>query len=91
MEVEGVDHTILFLDTEGLGSTIRGASYDTRIFALAILLSSYFIYNSNGVIDGDAIASLSLVVSLTKHIHVKSAPGEVCLVSRPSAVPALLS
>ncbi len=72
VEVHGSDYTIVFLDTEGLGSTIRGASYDTRIFALAILLSSYFIYNSTGVIDGDAIASLSLVVSLTKHIHVRS-------------------
>ncbi len=77
VEVHGSDYTILFLDTEGLGSTIRGATYDTRIFALGILLASFFIYNSTGVIDGDAIASLSLVVSLTKHIHVRATEEEV--------------
>ncbi|MDR3740713.1 MAG: hypothetical protein P4L40_16995, partial [Terracidiphilus sp.] len=68
---------VLFLDTEGLGSTVRGASYDSRVFALAILLSSTFIYNSTGVIDGDALARLSLVVNLTKHIHVRSSSAEV--------------
>ena len=72
IEVEGSDMTVLFLDTEGLGSTIRGASYDSRIFALALLLSSYFVYNSTGVIDGDAISRLSLVVNLTKYIHVQA-------------------
>ncbi|MDR3738425.1 MAG: hypothetical protein P4L40_05335, partial [Terracidiphilus sp.] len=60
-----------------LGSTVRGASYDSRVFALAILLSSTFIYNSTGVIDGDALARLSLVVNLTKHIHVRSSSAEV--------------
>ena len=39
---------------------------------MALLLSSYFIYNSVGVIDGDAINRLNLVVNLTKHIHVRS-------------------
>jgi hypothetical protein len=75
MEVDGSDTTVLFLDTEGLGSTIRGASYDSRIFALALLLSSFFVYNSVGVIDGDAIARLSLVVHLTKYIHVQAHAG----------------
>ena len=31
-----------------------------------------FVYNSRGVIDGNAIEDLSLVVELTKHIHVMS-------------------
>lgn len=77
MEVDGADYHVLFLDTEGLGSTIRGMSYDSRIFALAILLSSCFVYNSTGVIDGDAMSRLSLVVNLTKHIHVKATSTEV--------------
>ena len=68
----GSDVNVLFLDTEGLGSTIRGSTYDCRIFALSLLLSSYFVYNSVGVIDGDAISRLSLVVNLTKHIQVRS-------------------
>lgn len=72
MEIEGSDLTVLFLDTEGLGSTVRSETYDCRIFALALLLSSYFMYNSFGTIDGNAISKLSLVVNLTKHIHVRS-------------------
>ena len=75
LSVEGSDTTVLFLDSEGLGSTVRSETYDARIFALALLLSSYFIYNSFGTIDGAAIAKLSLVVNLTKHIHVRSGAG----------------
>jgi len=47
-------------------------THDTRIFTLAILASSCFIYNSVGSIDETAVQSLSLVVNLTKHIQVKS-------------------
>jgi hypothetical protein len=72
IEVDGGELNILFLDTEGLGSTVRSETYDARIFALALLLSSYFVYNSVGTIDGNAVAKLSLVVNLTKHIHVRS-------------------
>jgi len=66
---------VLFMDTEGLGSTKRSETYDTRVFALALLLSSCFVYNSVGTIDGSAISKLSLVVNLTKHIHVRSQAG----------------
>ncbi|EEY63533.1 guanylate-binding protein, putative [Phytophthora infestans T30-4] len=66
------DTTILFMDTEGLGSTQRSQTQDTRIFALALLLSSMFIYNSRGVIDTSAIEDLSLVVNLTKYIQAKA-------------------
>ncbi|RHY25977.1 hypothetical protein DYB32_007968 [Aphanomyces invadans] len=65
--------TIVFMDTEGLGSAQRSQTQDTRIFALALLLSSFFIYNSRGVIDANAIEDLSLVVNLTKYIHVSAA------------------
>ena len=37
-----------------------------------MLLSSTFIYNSMGSIDESAIQALSLVVNLTKHIHLRS-------------------
>jgi hypothetical protein len=66
------DTTIVFMDTEGLGSTDRSQTQDTRIFALALLLSSLFIYNSRGVIDSNAIEDLSLVVHLTKYIQTKA-------------------
>lgn len=66
------DTTVIFLDTEGFGSTVRSQTHDTRIFALALLLSSLFIYNSRGVIDSNTIDDLSLVVDLTKYIHVRA-------------------
>ena len=64
-----------FIDTEGLGSTNRSSTHDSRIFALALLLSSFFVYNSRGVIDGQAIEDLSLVTNLTQVIQAKSSEG----------------
>jgi hypothetical protein len=64
--------TLLYIDTEGLGSTERGQTHDARIFSLALLLSSHFIYNSRGVINGNAIEDLSLVINLTKHIQTST-------------------
>ena len=55
-----------------MGGLDEDSNHDTRIFSLAILISSYFIYNSTGSIDETAIQNLSLVVNLTKHIHLKS-------------------
>jgi len=40
------DTDLIILDTEGLNSVQRAASVDAKIFALSLLLSSYFIYNS---------------------------------------------
>ncbi|GLE05703.1 hypothetical protein PINS_up014749 [Pythium insidiosum] len=62
----------LFLDTEGLGSVDREQTHDTRIFALALLLATNFVYNSRGVIDGNAIEDLSLVVNLSRHIQTSA-------------------
>ncbi|CAE7290172.1 GBP1 [Symbiodinium natans] len=66
------DYFCVLIDTEGLGSTQRTASCDMQILSLCILLSSYFIYNSMGAIDEQAIDDLHLVLHLAKHIHVKS-------------------
>ena len=60
------------MDTEGLGALDEDSNHDVRIFSLTILLSSYFIYNSVGSIDENALQNLNLVVNLTKHIQVKS-------------------
>ena len=45
-------------------------THDTRIFTLAILAASSFIYNSVGSIDENALQNLSLVVNLTKSIQI---------------------
>jgi hypothetical protein len=71
VRIEDQDVAVVFLDTEGLGSVGASQTHDSRIFALALLIGSYFIYNSRGIIDGNAIEALSLVVNLTKHIHVQ--------------------
>lgn len=42
---------IFFLDSEGSESIERSTSHDSKIFALAILMSSYFVFNSLGCID----------------------------------------
>jgi len=41
-----------------------------------ILFFRYFLYNSVGSIDESALQNLSLVINLTKHIHIKSRGGE---------------
>lgn len=56
--------TILVADTEGLASTVVGQNHDVKIFTLAILTCSHFIYNSSGTIDKDAIEKLSVCVKL---------------------------
>ncbi|KAJ8281456.1 hypothetical protein GJAV_G00067910 [Gymnothorax javanicus] len=66
--------TLVLLDTEGLGDVEKGDEQnDTRIFSLAVLLSSTLVYNSVGTIDNDAMMKLHYVTELTKHIKVKTA------------------
>jgi hypothetical protein len=78
---EGEPISVLVVDTEGLGAFDETQNHDVRIFTLAILLSSYFIYNSMGSIDETSLNQLSLVVNLTKHIQLSASgcrsPGEI--------------
>ena len=52
---DGDPINVIILDTEGLGALDEDSNHDVRIFSLAILLSSYFIYNSVGSIDENAL------------------------------------
>ncbi|XP_070448847.1 guanylate-binding protein 7-like isoform X3 [Equus przewalskii] len=73
-------HTLVLLDTEGLGDVEKGDSKnDLWIFTLAILLSSVFVYNSMGTINRQALEQLHYVTELTKLIRTRSSPsfGEV--------------
>ena len=69
---EGDPCSIIVVDSEGIGALDEDNDHDSRVFSLAILLASYFIYNSTGSIDENALQNLSFVVNLTKHIHIKS-------------------
>ena len=60
------DMDILLIDTEGFGGMAENVNHDSRIFLFSLLLSSYFIYNSLGNIDENALNNLSLIINLAK-------------------------
>nr|XP_048309673.1 guanylate-binding protein 2-like [Myodes glareolus] len=69
------EHTLVLLDTEGLEDIEKGDNQnDCWIFALAVLLSSTFIYNSIGTINQQAMDQLHYVTELTDLIKSKSSP-----------------
>uniref|UniRef100_A0A8B9WCQ0 GB1/RHD3-type G domain-containing protein n=1 Tax=Bos mutus grunniens TaxID=30521 RepID=A0A8B9WCQ0_BOSMU len=69
------NHTLVLLDTEGLGDVEKGDSKnDSWIFALAVLLSSTFVYNSMSTINHQALEQLHYVTELTELIRTKSSP-----------------
>uniref|UniRef100_H2N6U0 Guanylate binding protein 7 n=1 Tax=Pongo abelii TaxID=9601 RepID=H2N6U0_PONAB len=69
------NHTLVLLDTEGLGDMEKSdPKNDSWIFALAVLLSSSFVYNSMGTINHQALEQLHYVTELTELIRAKSCP-----------------
>lgn len=54
---------VLLIDTEGIGSVEEDTNHDVKVFLLAMLMSSYFIYNSVGTIDDLALQNLGLIVN----------------------------
>uniref|UniRef100_A0A2K6KGB3 Guanylate binding protein 2 n=1 Tax=Rhinopithecus bieti TaxID=61621 RepID=A0A2K6KGB3_RHIBE len=72
------EHTLVLLDTEGLGDIEKGDNEnDSWIFALAVLLSSTFVYNSMGTINQQAMDQLHYVTELTDRIKANSSPAFV--------------
>jgi len=69
------------MDTEGLGGVDENKNHDTRIFTLAVLLSSFFIFNSKGAIDENALQNMSMVVNLANNIQVKEFTDRIVNVS----------
>ena len=63
---------LILIDSEGIGAFDEDENHDTRIFLLALLLSSFFIFNSMGTIDENALNSLSLIINLSKELQIKS-------------------
>jgi hypothetical protein len=72
VDKEGSSFECVVMDTEGIGALDANSTHDSRIFALALLLSSFFIYNSAGSIDESAVSNLSLVSNISKHIKIHS-------------------
>ncbi|XP_023564429.1 guanylate-binding protein 5 isoform X1 [Octodon degus] len=72
---EKPDHTLILLDTEGLGDVEKvDDKSDIQIFALAILLSSTFVYNTMNKIDQGAIDLLHNVTELTDLLRTRCSP-----------------
>lgn len=67
---------VVVVDTEGLGALDEDSNHDNKIFSLALLMSSTFIYNSSGAIDESSIENLNLILNLTKHIQLKNSDTE---------------
>lgn len=61
-------YNVLVVDTEGINALDRDQSYDMRIFTLALLLSSVFVFNSLGAIDETAVSTLSAVASVAESL-----------------------
>ena len=60
------------IDTEGLGAYDEEINHDSKIFLMAILISSLFIYNSFGTIDEVALNNLSLIINLSKSLKLRN-------------------
>ena len=69
---QGQPLKVLLIDSEGIGSLDEDENHDTKIFLLALLLSSFFIYNSIGTIDENALNNLQLIINLSKELQIKS-------------------
>lgn len=59
------------MDTEGLNSVDSHSNHDNKLFALTVMMSSYFIYNSIGAIDENGINSLALITKLIKLVTIE--------------------
>lgn len=83
---DGRQVNIIVVDTEGIGAPTADATHDTRIFALGLLLSTFFIYNSQGAIDEEALSKMSMVTNLSKDIrgNVASEDGSAMQHSYPA-------
>ena len=66
---------IILLDTEGSGSLQKNQNHDAKIFAMVVLLSSLFVFNSMQTIDENSISCLSLATELSNFIKIRSKEG----------------
>ena len=63
---------VYLIDTEGLGAYDEEINHDSKIFLIALLISSLFIYNSIGTIDEAALSNLSFILNLSKSLKLKN-------------------
>lgn len=67
------DTTLVWMDTEGLDDPDKGDyNFDMQVIVLTLLLSSTFMYNTQGRIDNTLIKQLGFVSDLTNHLQVRA-------------------
>lgn len=67
------DHTLILLDTEGVGDVEKAdLQNDCMILSLAMLMSSAVIYNSRATIDQDAVKKLYSMTRIHRFISEKA-------------------
>ena len=69
--------SMILIDTEGIDALDANDTHDVRIFTLALLLSSAFLYNSVGAIDETAMQTLSLMARVTENVRAASGESQV--------------
>jgi len=73
---EKYHNLIFFIDTEGTDSLVKDPDNDAKIFTIAVLISSFFIYNSVGTIDERSIGELEMVTALSQKIQTGGASSD---------------
>lgn len=69
---EDDDKVVVVMDTEGIDALDANDNHDVRIFTLALLLSSSFLYNSTGPIDESALQTLSLMTKISEFVKISN-------------------
>ena len=59
------DYAIVLIDTEGMYSPNIPATYDAKIFALSLILSSTLIYNGSGVLKQQSVDRFQYLTRIT--------------------------
>ncbi|KAK9137544.1 hypothetical protein Sjap_008138 [Stephania japonica] len=72
LTIDGIETSVLYLDTEGFESVGKSNVYDDRIFALATIMSSVLIYNLPETIREADISRLSFAVELAEEFYGRS-------------------
>ncbi|KJE92442.1 hypothetical protein CAOG_003419 [Capsaspora owczarzaki ATCC 30864] len=64
--------TVLFVDTEGFAGVDANPVYDSKIFAVATLMSSHLLFNNVKIIDQSAIDYVELLARRTQLFALKA-------------------
>ncbi len=60
------------MDCEGINATDKGATFDTKLLTLSLLLSSTFVFNQKMVLSADTLSNLAKVATVAKNLAGRS-------------------